>query len=365
MSAQSMLAAVYHGPHDLRVERVARPQIGPGDVLLRVLAATICGTDLRILHGGHRHYPEGTVRIPGHEVVGEVAAVGDALRDAFAPGQRLFVAPNFGGHSRQAMAGDNNLDPNFQAFGITLDGAFAEYLHVPEPAVRQGNLMPLPPGLDPAVAALTEPLACVLRGQNAVQVQAGDVVLVMGAGPIGLLHMMLARLRGALRVIVSEPSAARRAQAQTLGADVVVDPLASEAAGGDALQRAVMSASNGRGADVIIVAAPSKPAQESTLELAAIGGRINFFGGLPKHDPTIRFDANKVHYKELVVTGTTACSSYDCLRAADIVASGRLDLAPLVTARFPLHQAPQAFAAAADGENLRVALLPDIDTRQE
>ena len=347
-----MLAAVYHGPHDLRVEEVSQPQIDADEILLKVLSATICGTDLRILEGGHRKYAPGTVRIPGHEVAGEIVGVGDSVR-GYQVGQRYFVAPNMGrGSSRATISGNNNMDPDYDAFGITIDGAFAEYMRIPAAAVRQGNLMAIGDEIDPAVAALTEPLACVLRGQNAINVQGGDVVLVMGAGPIGVLHIMLANLRGAVRVIVSEPVKDRRAQALALGADRVVDPL------GEDLQAVVMEESDGRGADVIIVAAPSKVAQESALDIAAIGGRINFFGGLPKQDPMIRFNANAVHYKELIVTGTTACSTYDCLRTAEIVNSGRLDLAPLITRRFTLSEAPAAFAAAADGQNLRVALQP-------
>ncbi len=347
-----MLAAVYHGPNDLRVEEVPRPQIGADEILLKVLGATICGTDLRILHGGHRKYPEGTVRIPGHEVAAEIVEIGERVT-GYALGQRFFVAPNMGrGSSRATISGNNNMDPNYDAFGITIDGGFAEMMRVPASAVRQGNLMPIADDVDPAVAALIEPLACVLRGQNAINVHDGDVVVVMGAGPIGVLHVKLANLRGAIRVIVSEPAAGRREQALALGADRVVDPLNED------LQAAVMEESSGRGADVIIVAAPSKSAQESALQIAAIGGRINFFGGLPKQDPFIRFDANIVHYNELIVTGTTACSTYDCLRAAEIVNSGRMALAPLVTSRFPLREANAAFAAAADGNNLRVALEP-------
>lgn len=358
-----MLAAVYHGPHDLRVEQVPRPQISPDDVLLRVVAANICGTDLRILHGGHRHYPEGTIRIPGHEVVGDIAEVG-ARVTGYEAGQRVFVAPNIGGRSRQTIAGDNNLDPDFQAIGINLDGAFAEYMRVPEAAIRQGNLMPVRAGMDPAVAALTEPFACVLRGQNAIGVRDGDIVLVMGAGPIGVMHVMLARLRGALRVIVSEPAAGRREQALALGADRVVDP------SGEDLVAAVMEESDGRGADAIIVAAPAKRAQESALDVAAVGGRINFFGGLPKQDPTIRFDSNKVHYKELIVTGTTACSTYDCLRASDIVNSGRIELASLVSGRFPLREATAAFEAAdparsPDKTTLRISLYTHDGTKDK
>jgi L-iditol 2-dehydrogenase len=348
----TMLAAVYHGPQDLRVEEVPVPAIGPDEVLLRVLRANICGTDLRILHGGHRKYPPGTIRIPGHEVVGEVVAVGESVI-GYAIGTRLFVAPNMGrGDSRETISGNNNLDPNFDAIGITLDGAFAEYLRVPAAAIRQGNLMPVAAGVDPAVAALIEPLACVWRGQEKINVGAGDIVLVMGAGPIGVMHVMLARLRGATRAIVSEPAAGRREQALALGVDRVVDPLNED------LAAVVLAESNGRGADVVITAAPVKAIQEQALDLAAVGGRINYFGGLSKDDSIIRFNSNIVHYKELIVTGTTACSTFDCLRAAEIVNSGRLDLSPLITAAFPLAQANEAFMAAADGKNLRVTLVP-------
>lgn len=355
----TMTAAVYHGPNDLRVESVPVPEIGPDELLLRVTRANICGTDLRILHGGHRKYGPGVERIPGHEVVGEVAAVGPAvaadpaLAAAYPVGRRLFVAPNMGrGAGRETVSGNNNLDPDYDAFGITIDGAFAEYMRVPALAIRQGNLMPVAEGVDPAVAALIEPLACVWRGQNKIAVGAGDVALIMGAGPIGVLHALLARLRGATRVIVSEPATGRREQALGLGADVVVDPANED------LAAIVRRESDGRGADVIITAAPVKALQEQALDLAAVGGRINYFGGLPKDDPTIRFDSNAVHYKELIVTGTTACSTYDCLRAAEIVNSGRLNLAPLITAAFQLREANAAFAAAADGRNLRVTLVP-------
>jgi L-iditol 2-dehydrogenase len=256
------------------------------------------------------------------------------------------------GDSRETISGNNNLDPNFQAIGINLNGAFAEYMRIPEKAVSQGNVMQVDKKKDPAVAALIEPLACVLRGQNAIDVRSGDVVVVMGAGPIGILHMLLAKARGAVKVIVSEPVKSRRVQAEQLGADLVVDPTAED------LPAVVADLSQGRGADVVIVAAPSKIAQESALEIAAVGGRINLFGGLPKDDPHIRFDSNLVHYKELIVTGTTACSTYDCLQAADLVNSGILDLTPLVTSRYPLKEAVKAFEAAGDGTNLRVALLP-------
>ena len=345
-----MQAAVYHGPGDIRVESIPIPEIGEDEILLKVLNANICGTDLRIFHGGHRMYPEGTIRVPGHEVVGVIAEVGEQVKK-YQVGDRVFIAPNMGEDgSPETLSGNNNLDPNFKAFGINLDGAFAEYMRIPPAAIRQGNVMPINDDQDPAVAALIEPLACVVRGQNAVNLGSGDIVVVMGAGPIGVLHMLLAKARGAASVLVSEPVENRRKQALSLGADRVVDPLSEN------LKDVVMEISNGRGADVVIVAAPSKPAQESTLEIAAVGGRINLFGGLPKDDPRIRFNSNTVHYKELIVTGTTACSTKDCYQAAELVNSGALDLKPLITSRFPLSEAPAAFQAAADGTNLRVSL---------
>ncbi|MBL8134022.1 MAG: alcohol dehydrogenase catalytic domain-containing protein [Anaerolineae bacterium] len=347
---ETMLAAVYHGPDDLRVEAVPLPAISAEEILVKVVNSSICGTDLRILHGGHRKYPSGTVRIPGHEVVGDIAAVGAQVR-GLSVGQRVFVAPNMGcGNCRQCVSGNNNLCANYDAIGITIDGAFAEYLRIPSAAILQGNVMPLDPGIDPAAAALVEPFACVLRGQNAVGVQVGDIVVVVGAGPIGVMHMQLARLRGASCVIASEMIPERRAQTQHFGADLAAAP--------EELHEVVNKVSRGEGADVVIVAAPAHKAQESAVQIAAIGGRINFFGGLPKDRPTINVDSNVIHYKELIVTGTTACSTNDCRQAAAIVNSGRIDLSPLVSARYPLRDAVQAFAMAEDRKSLKVVLQP-------
>jgi L-iditol 2-dehydrogenase len=347
-----MLAAVYHGPNDLRVEDVPVPVIGKNEILVRVISASICGTDLRIFHGNHRMYLPGTIRIPGHEVVGTIAAVGDDVK-SYSAGQRVFCAPNTGcGHCLQCISGNNNLCANYDAIGVTSDGGFAEYVRIPANSVQQGNVIPVSEAVDAAVAALMEPFACVLRGQNALHIKPGEIVLVIGAGPIGVMHAKLARARGAGRVIVSEPLPARAAQVKRMGADRVVDPTSED------LKSVLNEESHGRGADVIIVAAPVHAAQESALELAAISGRINFFGGLPKDRPMINFDSNLVHYKELVITGTTACSTADCWQATEIVNSGLVDLSDLVSQRFPLKEAVAAFAAAEDRKSLKIVLEP-------
>jgi L-iditol 2-dehydrogenase len=347
-----MLAAVYHGPEDVRLEEVPVPIIGADEVLLKVANAGICGTDLRIWHGAHRKFPQGTVRIPGHELVGDIIELGANVK-GLEPGERVFVAPNMGcGHCRQCVSGNNNRCARYEAIGVTMDGAFAEYVRIPAAAILQGNLIPLAAQADPAAAALIEPFACVLRGQDAVAVRPGEVVLVIGAGPIGVMHVMLARLRGAGRVIVSDLLPDRLRLAIRTGADRTANPLQED------LAAVIAEESGGEGADVIIVAAPAAGAQEEALKLSAIGGRINLFGGLPREQSTIRFDSNLVHYKELVVTGTTACSTADCWRAAALVNSGRVDLSHLVSARFPLGEALQALAAAEDRKSLKVVIEP-------
>jgi len=346
-----MRAAVYHGPGDLRIEDRERPRIGPDEALLRVSHCGICGTDHRIVAGKHRLLPAGTLRIPGHEIVGEIVEVGANVQNALPTGP-VVVAPNTGcGLCRECLSGNGNRCINARALGITDDGAFAEFLKIPAAAIVQGNVIPLKADTDPLAASLIEPLACVLRGQDHLDIEPADTVLVVGAGPIGILHVMLARMKGAATVTIADRWPERLALAQRLGAERALDLR------GRNLMAAARSDSSSRGFDVIIVAAPSLEADVAALDLAAPGGRINWFAGLPKTESTATVDTNTVHYKELRVTGTTACSASDCQRAADIVSSGRIDVAPLVTRTRPISEAPDEFAKAKDHTSLKTVLV--------
>lgn len=347
-----MNALVYHGPEDLRLERRELPEPGHGEVLVRVEACGICGTDLRIVHGKHRAYADGACRVPGHEIVGTIAAVGPGApgRD----GDRVFVAPNIGcGRCRQCREGRVNLCVRPRALGITRDGGFADHVLVPADAVAQGNLLAAPRSLDAAALSLVEPLACVVHGQRPLGIGSEDVVLIMGAGPIGLMHLAAARVREPAQVIVSEPAEDRRAQASAWGADLVVDP-ASE----DLAAIVAECTEDGRGADVIVTAAPAGVAQSQAVELAAPAGRINFFGGLPRDASVVSIDTNLIHYKELLVTGTTANAVEDCREALALVVDGAIDAPALVSARFDLDEAAAAFEAAASGRALKVVIEP-------
>jgi L-iditol 2-dehydrogenase len=297
-------------------------------------------------------YPSGTIRIPGHEIVGTIAKMGKRVQGVN-DDQTYFIAPNIGcGHCRQCVSGNNNLCSNFEALGITMDGGFAEYVRIPAPAIRQGNLIPISKDIDAAAAALIEPLACVLRSHDLLKIHPGDIVLVMGAGPTGVLHLKMARLSGASCVIVSDPNEERLKTAVQMGADFGINPQKED------LTTVLSEKTSGHGIDVIIVAAPAHVAQESALELAAIKGRICFFGGLPKDRPAINFNSNLVHYKELMVTATTGSSTENCWRASQIVNSRSIDLSSLISLRIPLNKAIEAFHTAENGKVLKVVLEP-------
>jgi len=347
-----MRAALFYGIGDIRYEEVPQPRPGAGEALLRVGAAGICGTDLRIFANGHHRIPPGTRRILGHELAGEIVEVGSGV-SGLRPGMRVGIAPNMGcGTCAQCVSGWTNLCRDYAAFGISLDGGFAESMLITADAIRQGNVSPIPDSTPYPAAALAEPLSCCFNGQEAVGLGRDDVVLIVGAGPIGLMHLLLARFSGARTVIVSEVSDVRLKQAAEHGADVTVNPERED------LKAAVMEASGGQGASVVIVAASARRAQEQALDLAARQGRINFFGGLPKDRPWIQIDSNLIHYKQLVVTGTTGSNVRQYRSALNLIAQGRLSVESLVSARLPFDQLYEGIQRSQSGQELRIVVEP-------
>jgi threonine dehydrogenase-like Zn-dependent dehydrogenase len=347
-----MLAAVYHDVGDIRVEEVPRPTVGDEEALLRVRAASLCGTDLRVYSSGHFKIPPGTSRILGHEFAGEVVEVGLMVK-SLKPGMRVAIAPNIGcGVCEQCIQGRGHLCPTYDAFGITLDGAFSEYVLIPREAIEQGNVVHLPEGVSFDEAALIEPFSCCYNGSRACQIEPGDSVLIVGAGPIGIMHLFLASLSGASKIIISEMIEERLTGALEFGAELAVNPAKED------LPAAIEEATGGRGVDVIIIAAPSPVAQEQALGLAAPQGRINFFGGLPQGREFISFNSNRVHYRQLVVTGTTGSSNYQYRKSMEIVASRRVDLSSLISARFSLSEVTEALSLAASKQAMKVLITP-------
>lgn len=352
-----MRVVSYRGPKNFQLDHRSDLDLASGEARLKVEACGVCGTDVRIYKGEHSAYEHAIGRVPGHEIVGRIVEISaDAQIDEVGIGDRVFVAPNIGcGSCVHCASGNENLCRRTEGIGITRDGAFADYLIVPSRAVERGNLIPLDPAIEPATGTLIEPLACVLRGQQKVGLGLGDTVFVAGGGPIGLLHVALAKASGASVIICSEPSEQRRQAATRAGADHVIDPMA-----GDPTEM-VADLTDGTGVDVVITAAPIHAIQTSAIELAASGGRVLFFGGLPKSRPTVEIDTNIIHYRELLVAGTTASTNQNCRDATSLINDGVLSLDWMVSDIVALEDFAGAIDKVQDATALKVVLAPSSD----
>lgn len=343
-----MKAGVLKAINEIEFVTVADPVLEPGDLLLKVKAATICGTDIRILRGKKTagiRYPS----VLGHEFAGEI--VNNGGHSHFKIGQAVCVCPQFAcGHCDYCIRGAENLCRNLTSMGYEIDGAFAEYVRVPAAGVASGNVFAVPDGLSFEKAALAEPLACVMNGQSLVVVKMGDVVAVLGAGPIGILHIKLARLSGARTVIVSEPSELRRAAALNAGADMAVDPTTE-----DVLAK-VRAASSGMGADVVICAIGIPALANDAIRLVRHQGRVSLFAGFSKNVQA-ELDVNAIHYNELTVTGGFGLTRMHFERALNMIASGRIEVDSLLTHRFGLEEIGVALNTAEQGSAIKVAIM--------
>lgn len=348
-----MQAAYFLGPDQMELREATVPEPASGEVLLRVNACAVCGTDLRILSGGKTR---GVVppRVLGHEIAGTIVGYGDGGEEVvgLAIGTRVVFPPGITcGACRYCVIGMENHCTRREAFGYKYDGGFAEYMRVPAHAARRQILMAIPDALADAEAALAEPLACVVNGQRKSQVGVGDVVIVAGAGPIGLMHVLMSGLAGARAVIVSEPSPVRRAQALRVGATEAIDPTTTD------VGAVIRGLSGGYGADVAIAAIGVPGLVGDLLRWVRPGGRVNLFAGYAGTGEAT-LSANLIHYGELIVTGTSACTSDDFRHALGLLTSGRLNAAPLVSHRFPLAEVHEAFGVTRRGEGLRVVVTP-------
>lgn len=345
-----MRAALFTAPNQMALTEVPTPTAGPGELVLRVKAAMICGTDIRIYRGKKTK----GVRLPsiiGHEFSGEIVEVGLGVR-GFAIGDRISVEPVIPCHNcAYCQSGLENVCANRTAIGYEFDGAFAEYIRIPAAAVAGGHVYKFPASLAWEQAALAEPLGCCLNGQEKARVGLGDVVVILGAGPIGLMHVQLAKAAGTRCVLVSEPMDHRRKMALELGADSVVDP------GAEDLAAAVKAVTGGVGADAVILAIGVPDLANQALGLARKGGRVNFFAGFSVGDlPPM--DVNLIHYHELLLTGTSALTRHHYEKALRLIESGVVNVSKLVSHRFPLEQIDEAFAAAEGGLGIKVAVVP-------
>lgn len=346
-----MKAAYYYGIEDIRVEEVPIPEITEREILVKIKIASICGTDQRIYRFGHFKIPEGTKRVLCHELAGEIVKVGAEVK-RYHVGQRVAVAPNVGcGVCDMCAQGLNHMCPDYEAFGISYDGGFQEYMRVPEAAIARGNVVEIPEGMSYESAVVSEPFSCCFNSFQMLHTKPTDYVLIVGAGPIGTMHAILHQRAGAAKVIIADLSAARLQQMKEFGDFILIDSSKEDLA--EALKRET----NGHGADVVITACSVPSVQAQALELAAPMGRVSFFGGLPSGRDGVELHTNLIHYKQLTVVASTGSSVKQYKDAMQIIATSKVNFDALITDKYKLENIQDAFANAMAAKGLKTAIV--------
>jgi L-iditol 2-dehydrogenase len=340
-----MKAVLFYAPGDIRYEETARPQPGPGEVLVEIKAALTCGTDLKTYRRGHPVLIKETPSVFGHEWAGVVAELGPGTK-GFTLGQRV-VAPNSApcGRCFYCRRGRLSLCENL----ILLNGAYAEYIAVPARIVEQ-NLITIPDGVTFKQAPLAEPLACAIHGIERSKIQLGDTVAVIGHGPIGLMLTRLAKLKGA-KVIVVGRNPTKLALARRFGADELVD-IRTEP---DPVAAVRGLTPEGRGADVAIEAVGTPETWEQAIAMARPGAVVNLFGGC-KGGTQIKVDTRRLHYDELEIIGVFHHTPRYVRTALSLIASGQVDADALIADEMPLERLEEAFQLMISGATLKVAI---------
>jgi L-iditol 2-dehydrogenase len=342
-----MKAAVLYGREDVRIEKIAVPAASEGEILLRTRVALTCGTDVKVFRRGYHARMIRPPAVFGHEVAGVVEEVGEGV-DGLVPGTPVVVANSAPcGECRFCRAGSESLCDDL----LFWNGAYAEFARIPARIVRH-NVLPLEEGLGFRQAAMVEPLACVVRGIEESGVHAGQTVAVVGTGPVGLMLVRLAVLRGASVVAVGR-NPGRLARARALGASETV----THAPGTSLGARLASLGPHGHGPDVVIEAVGQRETAEAALSSVRKGGLVNLFAGCPA-DASLALDAQRLHYQELTIKSTFHHTPQSIRKAYRMIADGEVDPLQFITAEAPLEALPEELRRlAAGGDGLKTAIL--------
>jgi len=344
---KQMLAAVLYGKEDVKIEQVAIPALGPGDVLVRVKVALTCGTDVKVFRRGYHARMIMPPALFGHELAGDVVAAGSAVTK-FQVGQRVVAA-------NSAPCGDcfyckRNLE-NLCEDLLFNNGAYAEYIRIPSRIVEK-NLYTVPEQVDYIDAALAEPLACVLRGIEESNVRKGDTVVVIGLGPIGLMFVRMLKVLGA-RVIAIARRQVQLDDAKRMGAAELISTVEN-----DDVPGTVRALTDGRGADVVIEAVGKPEVWNLAIQLLRKGGTVNFFGGCP-NETQVQMDTNLLHYSELTCKASFHHTPKLIQKALGAVTRGDIRARDFVVGEEPLHKIKEVlrFLMNSSGR-MKTAIIP-------
>jgi L-iditol 2-dehydrogenase len=349
----TMLAAVYHGVNDVRLETVPVPKIGPGELLLRVHTCGVCGTDLKKIATGSHSAP----RIFGHETSGEVAAVGAGVKN-FVPGDRVVVFHHI--PCRQCYYCRHKTFAQCETYkkvGCTSGfepsgGGFAEYVRVMDWIVEQGTVR-IPPGVSYEQACFVEPVNTCMKGIAALRLEPGETVLAIGQGPIGIILSVLARRAGAM-VITSDLYAERLRIAESLGFEDLIDASQQDAV------RSVRERTEGRGADAVILAVSSNSLIRPAMDAARPGGRILLFAQTQRGEVVV--DPAAICVDEKALVGSYSASVDLQEESVQFVMNREMDLEQLISHRFPLQDAARALELAAHPQpsSMKIVIQPGL-----
>ena len=345
-----MKAAVLYGKEDVRVETVDVPRLERGDVLIRTRAALTCGTDAKVYRRGYHAKMIVPPAVFGHEIAGVVEELGPGVEGLEGIGLGTPVVA-----ANSAPCGDcyycKHEMPSLCDDLLFWNGAYAEFARIPARVVRK-NLLPLPEGLAFHEAAMVEPLACVIRGVEESWIGRGQSVAIIGTGPIGLMFVALARMRGA-HVVAAGRRAQRLEKALEMGAEAVVAAREGE----DLAELLRQRSPDGRGADVVIEAVGLPETSEAAVRAVRKGGVVQLFGGCPA-DTRIGIDSQLLHYQELTIKSTFHHTPESVRKAFRLIADGHIDPNQFITAEAPLEQLPQVLGhMARGGEGLKTAIV--------
>ena len=320
------------------------------NAIIRVETASICGTDFRtFLHGNTKITPP---RILGHESAGVVTHAGDfAKKSGLSEGMRVTVAPAIGcGQCWPCEVGHTNMCDDLKTIGFQYEGAFAEYLEIPNQAIKMGNVLQIPDDMDFDDAVLAEPAACAVNAQSYLNISTGDYVVIYGSGFIGCVHAELAFAAGASKVMMVEIAASRRDIAKKMvpGIDVI-DPQSVDT------MSEVKRMTNGRGANVVITALSVPEIHTEAMHIASKMGRISLFGGVPG-DGKGYLDSNLIHYKELCIYGVHATSPAMMQSVLNLISQGKLNLKKYISKKYPLSEIEKGFIALRDENAMKIVL---------
>jgi L-iditol 2-dehydrogenase len=345
-----MLAYVYDENKKMALKDIPFPEKKSKNCIIKVNAASICGTDIRTYRfGSNKINPP---RVIGHEVVGEVIYAGETIKNVLV-GERIQVVPAIGcGKCRLCLKGHTNLCNELKTIGFQYDGAFAEYMEVPSDLIKQGNFNKLNNQISDEEAVLAEPIACVVNSHEFLNIDSDSTVAIFGSGFIGSMHIELAKLKGAKKIIMIEVNQSRIEKCKQYNPDIeVINPIKEN------LYELINKITDGYGADVTIVACSVGSAQSDAMKITGKLGRISLFGGLPA-ESTGFIDSNVIHYKEVSVYGVHASTAKQNRLALEYIIEGKLNVKKYIHNIFKLSDIKNAFESLKNEEIIKAIVKP-------